>query len=365
MTQFGIPFLFMRGGSSRGPYFRRSDLPEDSDALAAVLIGVIGAGHPNNIDGLGGNTAVTTKVAMLSASDQEGVDVDYFFGQVSVDQRTVDFGPTCGNILVGVGPAAIEMGLVPATGDVTHLTIRAVNTGALVKASVQTPGGKVIYSGDTEISGVLGTSAPVGVSFLGVVGTSCGAMLPTGALRTLIDGVEVTCMDVAMPMMIARADAFGLTGYETAEELDGNKALFARMEAIRLQAGAMMGLGDVRRSVTPKIGLLAKPRAGGTLCARYFMPWKTHPTMAVTGSQCLAACALTPGTVADGLADLPAGTPALITVEHPQGTIEVTVDYTIDPEGTKIISAGLIRSARLIARGEVMVPTELLTVASS
>lgn len=360
MTQTGIPFLFMRGGSSRGPYFRRADLPEDRDALADVLIQVVGAGHPNNIDGLGGGTAVTTKVAMLSASEEDGVDVDYFFAQVSVDAREVDFSPTCGNILVGVGPAAIEMGLVPATGDVTTLTIRAVNTGALVEAVVQTPDGKVTYEGDTEISGVLGTSAPVGVNFLGVVGTSCGAMLPTGNLHDTIDGVEVTCMDVAMPMMIARADAFGLTGYETAAELDANAELFARMEAVRLKAGKLMGLGDVTKSVTPKIGLIARPRDGGTVTTRYFMPWKTHPTMAVTGSQCIAACVLTPGTVADGLADVPAGTPAVVSVEHPAGAIEVTVDYIRDATGTQIKSAGLIRSARLIARGEVMVSSDLL-----
>ena len=360
MTQTGIPFLFMRGGSSRGPYFRRSDLPDDLGTLAKVLIEVVGAGHPNNIDGLGGGTAVTTKVAMLSASEVDGVDVDYFFGQVGVSEREVDFGPTCGNILVGVGPAAIEMGIIPATGDETTLIIRAVNTGAVVEAVVQTPNGKVTYQGDTEISGVLGTAAPVGVNFLGVVGTSCGAMLPTGNLRDTIDGVDVTMMDVAMPMMIARADAFGLTGYETAEELDANEALFARMEAIRIKAGAMMGLGDVTRSVTPKVGLLAKPRDGGTFCARYFMPWKTHPTMAVTGSQCLAACALTPGTVADGLAEIPPGTPAVINVEHPAGKIEVTVDYTTGPDGTQIKSAGLIRSARLIARGEVLVPSAIL-----
>jgi 2-methylaconitate cis-trans-isomerase PrpF len=186
-------------------------------------------------------------------------------------------------------------------------------------------------------------------------------MLPTGNPRDVIDGVEVTLIDVAMPMMIARADAFGLTGNETAAELDANTALFAKMEAIRLKAGKLMGLGDVTRSVTPKIGLLSAPKAGGTISSRYFMPWKTHPTMAVTGSQCIAACALTTGTVAEGLATLPTGTPALIAVEHPQGSIEVLVDYTTGPDGTVIKSAGLIRSARLIARGEVLVPSRVLT----
>lgn len=365
MTQTGIPFIFMRGGSSRGPYFRRADLPADQETLAKVLIEVVGAGHPNNIDGLGGGTAVTTKVAMLSVSAEEGIDIDYFFGQVGVSEREVDFGPTCGNILVGVGPAAIEMGLVPASGEETTLTIRAVNTGARVQTVVQTPGGKVAYQGTTVIDGVLGSAAPVGVNFLGVVGTSCGAMLPTGNLRDTIDGVEITCMDVAMPMMIARADAFGLTGYETAAELDANTALFEQMEAIRLQAGQVMGLGDVTRSVTPKIGLLAPAKDGGTICARYFMPWKTHPTMAVTGAQCISACTMIPGTIADGLAVPVNGSPSLIKVEHPQGSIEVNMDYTQGPEGTMIKSAGLIRTARMIARGEVMVPASLIKKASN
>ncbi len=355
MIQKPIPFLFLRGGSSRGPYFQRKDLPNDQAELAKVLIQVLGAGHPHNIDGLGGGTAVTTKAAMLSRSDIEGIDIDYFFAQVAVTEREVDFKPTCGNILVGVGPAALEMGLLPIFDDETRVRIRAVNTGAIIEAIVQTPNGAVRYDGTVSIDGVPGTAAPVGVNFLDVVGTSCGAFLPTGNLRDKINGIDVTCMDVAMPMMIARADAFGLTGYETASELDENKELYARMEAMRLQAGEMMGLGDVSKSVAPKIGLLSAPRAGGTISARYFMPWKCHPTMAVTGSQCIAACALTPGTVAEGLANAPSGMPALVNVEHPQGAIEVTVDYEIGPQGFVMRSAGLIRTARLIARGEVMV----------
>ena len=360
MTQTPIPYLFLRGGSSRGPYFNRADLPEDREVLSEVLMAVVGAGHPYNIDGIGGGTAVTTKVAMLSRSKEPGVDVDYFFAQVAVAERQVDYKPTCGNILVGVGPAAIEMGLVPASGDVTPVRIRAVNTGALVEALVQTPGGRVRYDGDTTIDGVPGTAAPVGVNFLDVVGTSCGAFLPTGSLRDVIDGIEVTCMDVAMPMMIARAEDFGLSGYETPEELDANRDFYARMEPIRIEAGRRMGMGDVSKSVTPKVGLLSKPRHGGTISARYFMPKNCHPSMAVTGSQCLASCALTPGTVADGLAIPADGSPALILIEHPAGMIDVTVDYAVGPEGFQLRSAGLVRTARLIARGEVMVPSRIL-----
>ena len=357
MTQTPIPYLFLRGGTSRGPYFRRADLPHDPDALSRILIAVVGAGNPLNIDGIGGGNAVTTKVAMLSASATPDADVDYFFAQVGVKELQVDYKPTCGNILVGVGPAAIEMGLVPVTGDQTRIRIRAVNTGALVEAIVQTPDGKVRYDGEVAIDGVPGTAAPVALNFLDVVGTSCGAFLPTGNLRDTLDGIEVTCMDVAMPMVIARASDFGLTGHESAEELDANRDFFARMEAVRIKAGALMGMSNVTKSVTPKFGLLATPRAGGAIAARYFMPWNTHPSLAVTGSQCLAACAMTPGTVAEGLAELPEGTPALMRIEHPMGFIDVTVDYdTGGPTGFQLKSAGLVRTARLIARGEVLVP---------
>ena len=202
MTQTAIPFLFMRGGTSRGPYLHRADLPEDHETLAQVLIAMVGSGHPLNIDGIGGGNAVTTKVAMLSVSEDDWADVDYFFAQVSVEDRQVDFKPTCGNILVGVGPAAIEMGLVPATGEVTEVRIRAVNTGARVQARVQTPGGKVQYDGTASIDGVPGTAAPVELMFRDVVGGATGAMFPTGNRIDTVEGIDVTCMDVAMPMAI-------------------------------------------------------------------------------------------------------------------------------------------------------------------
>jgi 4-oxalomesaconate tautomerase len=361
MTQTAIPFHFLRGGTSRGPYFTRADLPEDRETLAEVLLEVLGSGHPLNIDGIGGGAAVTTKVAMLSRSGDPEADVDYFFAQVSVEDRTVDFKPTCGNILSGVGPAALEMGLVAAIEDVTRIRVLSVNTGARIEAVVETPGGKVRYDGSAAIDGVPGTAAPIYLNFMDVVGSSTGALLPTGAVRDVIDGIEVTCMDVAMPIVIARAADFGLTGYETVAELDANRAFYARMEAIRIEAGKRMGMGDVSGSVTPKFGLLAEPRAGGTITARYFMPKNCHPTMAVTGSQCLASCVLTPGTVAEGLFTPTKGAPALVVIEHPSGTIEVTVDYENGPDGFQLRSAGLLRTARLLARGEVFVPTRIWT----
>lgn len=358
MPQTAIPFVFMRGGTSRGPYFRRSDLPENLDLLAEVLIAALGAGHPLNIDGIGGGAAVTTKVAMLSASDDDWADVDYFFAQVSVDERLVDFRPTCGNILSGVGPAAIEMGLITPKGGETEIRIRAVNTGARVVAKVQTPAGHLTYDGAVEIAGVPGSAAPIQLGFMGVVGSSTGAFLPTGNLRDTVQGIELTCMDVAMPMAIARAADFGLTGYENAEELDANRAFFERMEAIRIEAGQRMGMGDVSKSVTPKFGILAPAKDGGTIAVRYFMPWKTHPTMAVTGAQCMASCALTPETVAAGLVEQMETSPAEVVLEHASGKIDVLVDFS-NEGGFALNSAGLVRTARKLADGHVYVPSSV------
>ena len=359
MTQTEIPFLFMRGGTSRGPYLNRADLPADLESLAQVLIAIVGSGHPLNIDGIGGGAAVTTKVAMLSKSNDEWADVDYFFAQVSVEDRLVDFKPTCGNILSGVGPAAIEMGLVAAQDGETAVNIRAVNTEARVAAVVQTPGGKVSYEGDAQIDGVPGTSAPVALQFMETVGGVTGAFLPTGNLVDVIDGIAVTCMDVAMPMVIAKASDFGLTGYESAAKLDEDRDFFIKMEALRVKAGALMGMGDITKSVTPKFGLLAPASAGGTIATRYFMPWNTHPTMAVTGAQCLAACVLTPGSVAEGMAAKPNEVPAPITLEHASGSIDVVVDYAQTDAGFEVTSAGLIRTARKIVAGNVFVPTSV------
>ena len=359
MTQTAIPFLFMRGGTSRGPYLNRADLPEDRETLAQVLIAMVGSGHPLNIDGIGGGNAVTTKVAMLSKSDHPWADIDYFFAQVSVEDRTVDFKPTCGNILSGVGPAAIEMGLIETTGPETTVKIHAVNTGARVIAQVHTNPDGVVYEGSAAIDGVPGTAAPVALQFMDTIGGATGAFLPTSNLIDTFDGIDVTCMDVAMPMVIARAESFGLTGYESAESLNDNTAFFAKMEAVRIQAGEAMGIKDVATSVTPKFGLLAPARDGGTVATRYFMPWKAHPTMAVTGAQCLASCVLTPNTVAEGLAARSNDRPATITLEHASGQIDVLVDYDLTADGIDLRSAGLVRTARLLARGDVMIPRNI------
>jgi len=359
MTQTSIPFFFMRGGSSRGPYMNRADLPEDRERLADVLVVALGSGHPLNIDGIGGGNAVTTKVAMLSRSEDDWADIDYFFAQVSVEDRLVDFKPTCGNILTGVGPAALEMGLIRPTGPQTEVRIRAVNTGARILARIQTPDGGVTYDGDAAIDGVPGTAAPVELNFMDVAGSSTGAFLPTGNLIDRIAGIDVTCMGVAMPMVIARAADFGLSGLESREELDANSAFFKAMEAVRLEAGQKMGLGDCTQSVTPKFGLLAPADMPGHIVTRYFMPWDTHPTMAVTGSQCLASCALTPGTVAEGMMERPNEVPCTVMLHHPMGTMQVVIDYELDEDGFRHRSAGLVRTARKLAEGRLFVPSSV------
>lgn len=359
MIQIPIPFLFLRGGTSRGPYFLKSDLPDDPDQLSKVLLSVIGSRNPLNIDGLGGGNAVTTKVAILSKSEDPAADVDYFFAQVSAEDELVDYKPTCGNILVGVGPAAIEFGLVEAGDDRTTVRICAVNTGALIHAEIETPNGCVEYTGDFAIDGVPGTAAPVALNFFGVVGSQTDAMFPTGEALEKIDGIEVTCIDVTVPMMVARAADFGLTGYETPQELDANTTLMQRLENLRLDAGRRMGMGDVAKSVVPKVGLVAPARDGGHMTARYFMPWACHPSLAVTGSQCLAACILAPGTVIGDIANPVDPSPSTIRIEHPMGEMSVRATYEQGANGFAFISAGVTRTARLIARGEAMVPASI------
>ncbi len=358
MTQTAIPYVFMRGGTSRGPYFKREDLPDDQTVLSDVLVAALGSGHPLNIDGIGGGKAVTTKVAMLSVANDSWADIDYFFAQVSVEDRSVDYTPSCGNILSGVAPAAIEMGLIDCQEQTTTVNIRAVNTGARITATVQTPGG-IIYEGDTSIAGVPGTGSPIQLQFMDTVGGTCGAFLPTGNLTDEFDGVAVTCMDVAMPMVIANASSFGLSGQESADDLDKNKEFYARMESVRQQAAAAMGLGDVSHSVVPKFGLLSEAKHGGHINTRYFMPWNCHPSLAVTGSQCLAACLLTPGTISDRVTIIEDASPAKLLLEHPSGAIDVILEFENVENGIKPVSAGLIRTARKLADGHVYIPSSI------
>lgn len=271
-----IPCVLMRGGTSKGPVILASDLPEETEARDAVLLSLMGAGHELEIDGIGGGSPQTSKVAIVSPSDSPDADVDYLFAQVMVNERRVDTTPNCGNMLCAVGPFAIEKGLVKAQSPVTTVRIRNLNTGTLVDAEVQTPDYRVVYEGDTQIDGVPGTAAPIGLTFLNSAGSKTGKLLPTDSVTNVFDGIDVTCIDMAMPMVLIEASALGKTGGESPAELDADATFKARLESLRRQAGEAMGLGDVSNKVIPKPVLLSRARNGGTLQVRYFMPHTCH-----------------------------------------------------------------------------------------
>ena len=352
----GIPCIFMRGGTSRGPFFKAADLPTDIATRDRVLLAAMGSPDLRQIDGLGGADTLTSKVAIVSRSTRPGVDVDYLFAQVNIAKPIVDTAPSCGNMLAGVAPFAIETGLFPAKDGETRVMIFNVNTEARIEAIVQTPGGRMQYEGRARIDGVPGTAAPVVLNFMDVVGSISGAMLPSGKVRDTIEGIEVSCIDVAMPMIMMRATDFGLTGIEGRAEIDGNKALLARIETIRREAGRRMGFGDVAEKVIPKVGLLSPPRgAEGTITSRYLTPHALHAAHAVTGAVCVAtACALE-GSIAHELARPDTANPRTIWIEHPSGQVDVRLTTTGKGADMDVV-AGTLRTARPIMRGEVLVP---------
>lgn len=354
--QTRIPCVIMRGGTSRGPYFNLSDLPPDAPTRDAVLLAVMGSPHEYQVDGIGGANPLTSKVAMVSRSKRADADVDYLFAQVLITEKLVDTKPNCGNMLVGVGPFAIEAGLVKAQHPETVVRIFNVNTEALVEAIVQTPDGKVVYEGNAAIDGVPGTAAPVKLNFKSAIGSVTGRLLPTGRALDVIDGVDVSCVDVAMPMILMRAEQFGKSGNETAAELDADRDLFKRMEAIRRKAGELMRMGDVSKMVVPKIGLLSKPHRGGTISSRYFMPHSCHKAHAVTGTVCVASACAIPGTVAAQLIRLPPAPQGEIRIEHPSGIIAIDLDADFTGGQELLRRAALVRTARRIFDGHVHVP---------
>lgn len=355
-AQIAIPCILMRGGTSKGPYFRADDLPSDQTERDRVLLAAMGSPDIRQIDGLGGADTLTSKVAIVSRSDREGVDVNYLFAQVSVDKAIVDTAPSCGNMLSGVGPFAIESGLVPLTEGTTRVVIYDINTESQIEAVVRTQDGQVVYDGDVAIDGVPGTAAPIRLNFMNIVGSKTGALLPTGKQVEQIDGIDVTLIDVAVPMMILRARDIGKTGYETAAELDADKPFFVRIEAMRREAGLRMGLGDVANKVVPKVAILAEPKAGGTIAARYFVPHKTHAAFAVTGGLCVSSCVAVPGTVADGLATGERNADCTVVIEHPSGTFEVTLSLAHAGNSVEVLSGGVLRTARKLMAGHVFVP---------
>jgi 4-oxalomesaconate tautomerase len=353
--QRSIPCLFMRGGTSRGPFFLDDDLPADIAQRDSVLLAVMGSPDVRQIDGMGGADPLTSKVGMVRRGRTAGVDLEFLFAQVSVKEARVDTTPNCGNMLAAVAPFGLETGLVEAHGEVTTLRVLTRNTGTLSDIEVRTPGGRVEYSGEARIDGVPGTAAPINISFLETAGSVCGSLLPTGRLVDRFDAVDVTCMDNGMPVVMMAAEALGVTGYESRDELNANAALKQRIESIRLQAGPAMNLGDVTKKVVPKMCLVARPAAGGHLCTRTFIPHDCHSAVGVLGAVTVATAAVMPDSVANRHALVPPGLAKTISVEHPSG--EFSVILTMNPANpTEVLRAALLRTARLIMRGEVFVP---------
>lgn len=350
----GIPCAVMRGGTSKGVYVLAADLPADPQARDNLLLRLLGSPDPRQIDGIGGGTPLTSKVAVVSPSDRPDADIDYLFLQVAVDQATVTTRQNCGNLLAGVGQFAVERGLVPAGDPVTEVRVYLANSDSRAVTRFPTPGRRVRYAGDTAISGVPGTAAPVVLDFYDTVGSSTGGrLLPTGNVRDIVCGVPVTCIDNGMPVVVVAASSLGLSGHETLDDLRKNPPLLRRIDELRTAAGALMGLGDVAGTSIPKTTLVAPPRQGGMLATRTFIPVVPHTAIGVLGAVSTATAVLLPGAVGHDLAaDWPRGT-TRVDIEHPTGqlTVDVDVDPATDPP--TVGRAGVVRTARMLMDGRV------------
>ena len=348
-----IPCVMMRGGTSKGVFLLADSLPENIQERDKIILDIMGSGHPLQIDGIGGGSPQTSKVAIISKSTHPDADVDYLFAQVAITERIVDTAPNCGNMLCAVGPFALEKGLVPISGDTTTVRVRNVNTGTFVNSTVQTPNGAVCYQGQTQIAGVPGSAAPIALTFLNACGSKTGKLLPTGNVVDTIDGIEVSCLDMAVPVVLIDASLLNKTGYETAAQFENDKEFMQKLESIRLKAGEAMGLGDVCKKVIPKPILISPAVHGGTINARYFMPHKCHGALAVTGAIAIAMGLILPGSIIQKMLkdDIDM---SKITIEHLSGGFDVSLSQKGEfPEG---IQASIVRTARKLFDGEVYLP---------
>ncbi|MCX7259278.1 MAG: 4-oxalomesaconate tautomerase [Burkholderiales bacterium] len=379
--QTPIPCLFMRGGTSKGPFFKESDLPSDKATRDRVLLSVMGSPDKRQIDGLGGAHPLTSKVAIVRKSTQPGVDIDFLFAQLQPDKDTVDTTPNCGNMLAGVVPFALETGLVQAQGDTSTFRVLTRNTDMACDITVQTPlqtatnGGNaskeiasgkryVEYAGAARIDGAPGSSAPITINFLDTAGSVCSSLLPTGQVKDTItvtgEGfaaftLDVTCIDNGMPLVIFKASDLGRTGYESAAELNADDDLKKRIESLRLQISLKMGLGDVAQKNYPKMTLIASPRDGGSITTRSFIPHVCHDAIGVLAAVTVGTACVLKGSVCDGVAVMQPGATQHVSVEHPTGEFSVALET--DPNNPQnVTKAALLRTARLLMRGEVMVP---------
>jgi 4-oxalomesaconate tautomerase len=356
VTQTALSCTVLRGGTSRGVYFRREDVPDDVAARDRILLQAMGGPDDLQVDGIGGGHPLTNKAAIVGPSTRDDADVDYLFLQVIPGESRVADVQNCGNILAGVGPFTIESGLVAAGSPVTRVRVHMVNSGNLCELTVETPNGVVNYDGETEIDGVPGSAAPIICDFLDIAGSACGHLLPTGHVMDTIDGIDVTCIDNGMPVIVLRAPDFALSGYESPDELDANDELRSQLETLRRKAGPLMNLGEVADLTVPKMCLVAEPRDGGTICTRTFIPHVCHRSVGVLGAVTVATACLIPGSVVNGIAVVTDGNEQTLSIEHPTGSLSVRLVISHGDDGeTKIDKAGVIRTARMLMRGDVFV----------
>ncbi len=355
MNPTGVRCTLIRGGTSKGAFFVAGDLPTDVAVRDDLLMRIMGSPDARQIDGVGGAHPLTSKVALVSRSARSDADIDYLFLQVFVDQPLVADQQNCGNMLAGTGPFAVERGLVEVPTDADHASVRVymVNTDSIATAVFPLSNGLPDYTGDTAIDGVPGTAATIRLDFENIAGGSCGALLPTGNVVDVIDGIEVTMIDNGMPVVVMRASDLGVTGYESPEELEANTPLRAKLEVIRLIAGPIMNLGDVAKSTVPKMTLVAPPRDGGHICTRTFIPHRCHEAIGVLGAVSVATAALLPHSPAASVAALNEPTDQIV-CEHPTGSFDASVDVTVQPDGTiEVRRAGIVRTARKLMDGMV------------
>ncbi len=357
-----IPAYLMRGGTSKGLIFHKKDLPSNRNLLTENLLKIMGSPDVRQINGLGGGTSVTSKVCIISKSLEKDVDIDYFFAQVEVDRNHVDYAPTCGNMLSALGPFAIEEGLVETSNEITKVNVKSVNTNALITLDVPTPDGKLKYSGDFKIDGVPGTGSQILMNFKNLEGKTTGKLFPTGNTTDNVDGINVTCFDLATSMIVCNAKDFNILGNESSMELNNNNQLLDRLEQVRLLAGKKMGMGDVNGKVLPKVSLLSKSINKNSIISRYFTPYSCHETHAVTGTCCVASSCLIPGTIGFNLLKKEDGidlNSEIIKIEHPMGTIDCTIvlnsnfKNNLISKKNLINSCGIYRTSRILMKGQV------------
>ncbi|WP_374496564.1 4-oxalomesaconate tautomerase [Vogesella indigofera] len=359
--QTSIPTLFMRGGTSRGPFFNAADLPADIELRNRVLLAVMGSPDRRQIDGLGGANPLTSKVGIVALGTTPGIDLTFLFAQITPDKDSVDTTPNCGNMLAAVVPFALETGMLKAQGETSTFRVLTLNTDMACDITVETPNGQVRYDGDARIDGVPGTASPITINFLDTAGSVCSGLLPTGQVRdtVTVDGIgdiEVTCIDNGMPLVMLRASDVGRSGYETVAELNADTELKTKLEALRLTCGQRMGLGDVSKKTYPKMTLIAPPRGdGGSLTTRSFIPHVCHDAIGVLAAVTVGTACVLDGAITDGIARIGAGSSKRVSVEHPTG--EFSVELETDPANPQNVTrAALLRTARLIMKGEVMIP---------